>query len=101
MDIPDTESMQAYLERLSLRNREVAISFVIVELTTGLSSCQQIRDNETMTCEKKAWHLAHAAKSLEIAESAMWKLKMAHPEFDQMMALAERLKFEVGALQIT
>jgi hypothetical protein len=101
MDLPAPESMQAYLERLALRNREVAISFVLVELTTGLSSCQQIRDSKSMTYERKAWHLAHAGKALEIAETAMWKLKMAHPEFDQMMALAERLKFEVQTLQTT
>lgn len=91
--------MQAYLERLAKRNREVAVSFVLIELTTGLSSCQQVRNSKTMTREKKAWHLAHAEKALDIAESAMWKLKMAHPEFDQMMALAERLRFELQTSQ--
>jgi hypothetical protein len=98
VDFPDLESMQAYLERLQKRNREVAIRFVLIQLTTGLSSCQQVRDSRTMTDEKKAWHLAHAGRALEIAESAMWKLKMAHPDFDQMMALAERLRFEVQNL---
>ena len=99
MYFPDLESIQAYLERLSARNQEVAIGFVLVELMTGLSSCRQLRDRKIMSQRKKTWHLDHAKRALEVAESRMWKLKIAHPEFDQMMALAERLRFELDAIE--
>jgi hypothetical protein len=101
MDIPDSGSTQANLERLLHRSREVAISFVFIEMMTGLSSCQLIRNSRMMTELEKAWHLAYACKALEVAEAVMWRIEMVHPEFDQMMALAERLKFEVQALQTT
>jgi hypothetical protein len=99
MDFPDIESLQAYLDRLSHRNREIAIGFVFIELTTGLSSCELIRSSEIMTKEKKAWHLAYADKAFHVAEAAMWRIKMTHQEFDQMTATAERLRFELQALQ--
>jgi len=99
MDFSDIESMQTFLDRLSHRNREVAISFVYIELMTGLSSCQQIRASRVMTESQKAWHLAFAGKAFHAAEAAMWKIKMTHPEFDQMTALAERLRFELETLQ--
>jgi hypothetical protein len=99
MDFPDLESTQVYLELLSHRNCDVAVSFVCTELLTGLSSCMFIRGVETIPETKKAWHLASANAALQHAEAAMWRLKMSHPEFDQMMALAERLRFEVESLQ--
>lgn len=98
MDFPDMESLQSCLDRLSHRSREVAISFVFIELSTGLSSCQLIRDSQTMSKEKRAWHLAHADKAFHVAETAMWKIKMTHHEFDQMTAMAERLRFELQTL---
>ncbi len=99
LEYPDIESLQTYLDRLSHRNREVAISFVYIELTTGLSSCQIVRNGQMMTKQKKAWHLAYADKAFHVAEAAMWKIKMTHSEFDQMTALAERLRFELQDLQ--
>ncbi|HEV8543465.1 MAG TPA: hypothetical protein VGR78_13800 [Verrucomicrobiae bacterium] len=98
MDFPDMESLESCLDRLSHRSREVAISFVFIELSTGLSSCQLIRDSHTMTKSKKAWYLAHADKAFHVAEAAMWKIQMTHTEFDQMTAMTERLRFELQAL---
>jgi hypothetical protein len=43
--------------------------------------------------------LAFAGKAFHAAEAAMWKIKMTHPEFDQMTALTERLRFELETLQ--
>jgi hypothetical protein len=37
--------------------------------------------------------------ALAAAEKFMWIVKMKHPEFDQMMAQAERLKFELDRLE--
>jgi hypothetical protein len=98
MDFSDIESLQDCLDRLSHRTREVALSFVFIELTTGLSSCQLIRDSRIMTKQNKAWHLAHADNAFHVAEAAMWRIEMTHYEFDQMTAMAERLRFELQAL---
>jgi hypothetical protein len=97
MDLPETD-LQAYLERLSKRSRDIAVDFVRGELRTGLSSCHFIRHAQFLSDKKKAWHLECARKALQHAEAAMWKIKMTHPEFDQMMALAERLHFELDAI---
>lgn len=94
MDFPDLESIERHLARLSERSRQVAIAFIFVELT-GLTRCHQVRESSSMSEGKKAWHITQARLALQVAESSMWKMKMAHPEFDQMMALAERLKFEL------
>ena len=98
MNVPEANDLQAYLERLSHRNREVAVNFVHVELQTGLSSCRFVRHSQYMTEERRNWHLEFGRKALAHAEGAMWKLKMTHPDFDQLMAMAERLKFELSNL---
>jgi hypothetical protein len=99
MDSPDLGSIQINLERLQHRNRDVAVGFIYTELLTGLSSCRIIRNSRIIPERKKAWHFEYAKKALQDAESAMWKLRLSHPEFDQMMALAERLRFELNSLQ--
>src|SRR5277367_4607508 len=99
MIFPDIDSMQIYLDHQSHRNREVALSFIFIQLTTGLSTCRLIRGNRVMTKDIKAWHLTHASNAFHAAEAAMWKIKANQPEFDQMTAMAERLKFELDALR--
>jgi hypothetical protein len=99
MDHPDLVAIQIHLERLSQRNRDVAVGFVYTELLTGLASCRLLRRGLTHAQARKAWHLEYAKKALRDAEAAMWRLKLSHPEFDQMMALAERLRFELDSLQ--
>jgi hypothetical protein len=37
--------------------------------------------------------------ALRSAERFMWNLKLEHRHFDQMTALAERLRFELEALK--
>jgi hypothetical protein len=95
MDFSDLESIELQLARLSERGRKVAIDFVLTELTVGLKWCRQVRENPAMSDEKKLWRLTQAGLALQVAERSMWKMKLAHPEFDQMMALAERLRFEL------
>jgi hypothetical protein len=99
MDFPDTHSVHIHLDGLLQPSRDVAVTFVFIELQTGLSSCRIVRDSHFMTQETKAWHLAFAQTALRVAETARCRLKMAHPEFDQMMALTERLRFELRELQ--
>jgi hypothetical protein len=99
MHSPDLGAIQISLARLSERSRDVAISFIYTELLTGLSSCRIIRNSQIIPERKKSWHYEYARKALHDAEAAMWRLKLSHPEFDQMMALAERLRFELDSLQ--
>jgi Uri superfamily endonuclease len=99
MDAPDLGSIHLNLERLAQRNRDVAVGFIYTELASGLLSCRFLRDTQIIPERKRAWHLDYAMKALEHAEAAMWKLKLSHPEFDQMMALAERLRFEVDSFK--
>lgn len=99
MQPPDLEAMRIYLELLSQRSRDVAVGFVYTELLTGLSSCRLIRESTSIDGRTKAWHLNYAETALQHAEAGMWKLKLSHPEFDQMMALEERLRFELDALR--
>jgi hypothetical protein len=42
--------------------------------------------------------LKHAQLALDSANQFMWRFKMKHPEFDQMTALAERLRMELDSL---
>jgi hypothetical protein len=51
-----------------------------------------------MSEEKKAWYTAQAGLALQAAEASLLKMRLWHPDFDQMMALAERLRFELDAL---
>jgi hypothetical protein len=99
MESPDLGGLQIRLERLSRRNRDIALGFVYTELLTGLASCRLLRNGQIILKTRKAWHLEYAKKALEDAEAGMWELKLSHPEFDQMMALAERLRFELESLQ--
>jgi hypothetical protein len=99
VDFPDLESLERHIERLVERNRQLAIKFVLTELTVGLAYCREIRESSLMDRETRAWRMLQAGIALTSAETTMWKIKMAHPDFDQMMALAERLKFEVEALK--
>jgi hypothetical protein len=99
MDSRDLGAIRINLERLSQRNRDIAVSFVYTQLLTGLASCRLLRSGLTHALTRRAWHLEYATKALQDAEAAMWKLKLSHPEFDQMMAIAERLRFELDALE--
>jgi hypothetical protein len=100
MESPDFGGPQIRPERLSQRNRDIALGFVYTELLTGLASCRLLRNGQIIQRTRKAWHLDYAKKALQDAEAGMWELKLSHPEFDQMMALAERLRFELDSLQI-
>jgi hypothetical protein len=97
VDFQDLESIELHIARLLERNRKLAVDFVLTELTVGLRCCRQIRER-SMNEEQKAWHAVQAKLALQVAETTMWRMKLKHPEFDQMMALAERLKFEIEAL---
>jgi hypothetical protein len=85
-------------QRLADRNRSEGAHFVFAELATGLSICKLLRINQPAAKEARSWKIARAQIALEVAEDSMWQLGLSHPDFNQMMALAERLKFEVEDL---
>jgi hypothetical protein len=99
MDFPDQESMERHLAALLERSRNACINFIFTELNVGLMYCRQLRESHHMREEKRVRLITQADLALKVAELAMWKTKPLHPEFDQMMALVERLKFELGALR--
>jgi hypothetical protein len=99
MESPDLGGLHTRLECLSQRNRDVAVGFVYTELLTGLASCRLLRNRQIIPKRRMVWHLEYAKKALQDAEAGMWELNLSHPEFDQMMALAERLRFELESLQ--
>lgn len=73
------------------------VDVVLSSLQFGLTSCKIAGAAnggvEESVCLKKA------TRALEIAEQYMWKLKLSHPDFGQLMAQAERLKFEIAILK--
>jgi hypothetical protein len=99
MESPGLGGIQIKPERLSQFNHDVAVGSVYTELLTGLASCRLLRNRQIIPKKRKAWHLCYAKRALHDAEVGMWKLKLSHPEFDQMMAIAERLRFELDSLQ--
>ena len=99
MDSSDLEAIQVRLERLAQNHRDVTVKYIYTELLSGLLSCRLLRTTEIIPEPKKAWHMEYAQNALEHAEAAMWRLKLSHPEFDQMMAHAERLKFELESFR--
>jgi hypothetical protein len=69
---------------------------VFARLQIGLTMCRLAR---TAKDEKLTRYLNQASKALEDANDIMWKLDMSHPDFDQLTAQCERLKFELDNLR--
>jgi hypothetical protein len=99
MHLPNLDGM-ALAQQLAARNRTDGTHYVFDELATGLRICGLLRLHEVPFEERREWNIARAVIALEVAEASMWQLKMSHPDFNQMMALAERLKFEIEDLSV-
>ncbi len=76
----------------------VGISFVFTELTVGITSCKIARTRRHLGME---WSSAvqQAEKALLSATQSMQKFKGKFPEYDQMTALAERIRMELDELR--
>jgi hypothetical protein len=85
-------------QSLADRKRSDGTYFVFAELATGLRICKALRLHELAAAAGRPWEIARAQISVEVAEDSMWQLKMSHADFNQMMALTERLKFEIEDL---
>ena len=85
-------------QTLAAAHRSDGTHFVFDELALGLGICQALQRNEPAEAQARLWKIARAQISIEVAEDSMWQLHMSHPDFNQMMALTERLRFEVEDL---
>jgi hypothetical protein len=85
-------------QRLAALHRSDGAHFVFAELANGLAICLSLRLNQPSNANERYWNIARAQIALEVTEACMWELKLSHYDFNQMMAFAERLRFEVGDL---
>jgi hypothetical protein len=92
------ESIEDRIARAYQDSQQAAINLVFAELALGLTFCK-ITAHEPRKGEKYNAGLNRARMALNAAEKFMWIVKMRHPEFDQMMAQAERLRFELDMLE--
>jgi hypothetical protein len=74
------------------------IDFVFVELTVGITTCKIARSRRQLGLDVEEY-LKHAELALSTANRSMMKFAHKHPEFDQMTALAERVRMELTALK--
>jgi hypothetical protein len=82
------------------QNQEAATNLVFAELDIGLTFCHMTKSAAALRDKAKyERNVARAHGALALAEKYMWRLKMRHPQFDQMMAQVERLKFELDSLE--
>jgi hypothetical protein len=82
-------------EKVRERSNKAMAHVVIAMLQFGLTNCKLARTRKT-DLDK---YIKNASKCLDTADTLMWKLTLAHPDFDQMMALSEQLKFELESLR--
>jgi len=94
--VPD--EIEARIRRLAESSEQAAIQFVFTELTVGITSCQIAKKRGALSLDISQ-ALRQGEVALHAAEKYMWKFKMMHPEFDQMIALAERLRLELDSLR--
>ena len=94
-----SDELEQRIQRLRKSNEDAAIDFVFCELTTGIMNCQIARTRIENIGVDGSHAVEDAEKALHTAEKYMWKFKMRHQEFDQMTALAERLRMELDSLR--
>ena len=95
---PSPEDIDERIANLLLANHETSVDCVFTYLTVGLTCCRIVRTRQVNLNENYSFGLDRARAALQIAEAFMWRVKPKHPDFDQMMAQVERLKFEIAAL---
>jgi hypothetical protein len=92
--------LEQRIQRLRESSETAAIELLFAELTVGITNCQLARKLESINMDASE-SLMRAEMALRLTEKYVWKFKMKHPEFDQMIALAERLRFELDSFRPT
>jgi hypothetical protein len=93
------DDIEERINRLLRRSDDAAINFVFSQLTIGITSCQIAKARRRSGTLNDSAPLRRAEKALRAAEKFMWRLKLQHPVFDQIMALVERLSMELDSLK--
>jgi hypothetical protein len=96
-NVPDQDDFEARINRLLQTGQQAAIDFVFSQLTVGITSCQIAKTRPDRGLDDHR-ALRQAQMALSTAERFMWRCRLNHSEFDQMTALAERLRLELNAL---
>jgi hypothetical protein len=96
--MPSPAHIDERIHNLLLSKNRTAVECVFAYLTVGLTCCRIVRTRRDNLNEKCSAGIEQARTLLQIAEKFMWRVKQTHPEFDQMVARVERLKFEIAAL---
>ena len=97
--VPKDRDIEETIERLRNLSEQAALEFVFSQLTVGITSCRIAKSRRCILGMDDTRPISQAEEALAIAEKFVWKFKLKHPEFDQMTALAERLRFEIDALK--
>lgn len=90
--------MGGRIARVREDSHHAAKDFVFADLRLGLTFCEIAKKQKHLGRYEYLAGIIQGQSALDAAEKFMWRLKRRHPEFDQMMALAERLKFEIDSL---
>ena len=85
------------IRRARQSSESAAIDFVLTELTVGITRCQIARGRRQLGLDA-SMAIQQAQAALHSASSSMQRFRPLYPEFDQMTALAERLRMELDAL---
>ena len=95
----EQSDFEVRIKRLLQESTSTAISFVFSQLTVGITACKLARQCRSDLGLDNTFALRRAEMALHTADRFMWNFKLQHREFDQMTALAERLRFELDALK--
>ena len=79
-------------KRLRRLNQDAMTKLVFSQLALGLTLCEVASTQPPKIADKL---LSTARKAYTTAEQFMWRVTLEHPDFDQMTAQAERLRFEI------
>jgi hypothetical protein len=86
------------MEESRLRSEQSAIDLVHIELTVALTNIAVAKARKAVNLQIDAYlHLASHA--LGVAEKMMWRFRLRHHEFNEMVANAERARMELEALR--
>ena len=77
------------------RGLDAMADFILIELDLGKTFCDLAKNYNNVERSRRA--LGRAWEALESAEKYMRKLQPEHSVFDEMMALAERLRLDLEA----
>jgi hypothetical protein len=90
-------SQAARIARVLGASQDAATALVFADLALGRTFCK-LASTTREDPQGYRFGLMSARQAHAAAEKYMWRLKQVHPQFDQMMAQSELLKFELDRL---